>query len=197
MYSNFPKGPNPGLRGQKESRLTVTDGGISVEPMVTVNPAAASESRTIGFSELKERYLPHRYPIILLDRVTDYSPGEYIEAIKCVTGNSPEIVGHFPERAILPGTAILQSFAQLAIVFLKVSSGPLRQDEVTLISSISARFFAPVPPGETLRLRMTPKHLTTEVGILNCEALMSTGPAARGAVTVSRAKLNRFQEVPW
>src|SRR5919108_3782103 len=105
--------------------------------------------RTIGFTELKEKYLPHRYPLILIDRVTHYVPGELIEGVKCVTGNAPEIVGHFPDRAILPGTAILQAFAQLAIVFLKVSTGDLRDDEITLISSISARFLAPVPPGET------------------------------------------------
>src|SRR5262245_33185063 len=48
----------------------------------------------IGFSEIKEKYLPHRYPILMLDRITDYRAGEFIEAIKCVTGNSPELVGH-------------------------------------------------------------------------------------------------------
>jgi 3-hydroxyacyl-[acyl-carrier-protein] dehydratase len=165
--------------------------------MPSGNVEGVTKRKTIGFTELKEKYLPHRYPIVLLDRVTDYAPGEYIEAVKCVTGNSPEIVGHFPDRAILPGTAILQAFAQLAIVFLKVSSGPLRDDEITLISSISARFFAPVPPGETLLLRMTPRHLTSEMGILQCDARMGDRPAARGSVTVSRARLDRFAEVPW
>jgi 3-hydroxyacyl-[acyl-carrier-protein] dehydratase len=153
--------------------------------------------RRIGFTELKQRYLPHRYPLLLLDRVTDYSPGEYIEAVKCVTGNSPEIVGHFPGRAILPGTAILQSFAQLAIVFLKVSFGPIRENELTLISSISARFLAPVPPGETLLLRMIPKRLTPELGILTVDARVGERTIARGSVTISKARLDRFTEVPW
>jgi 3-hydroxyacyl-[acyl-carrier-protein] dehydratase len=153
--------------------------------------------RTIGFSELKEKYLPHRYPLILLDRVTHYVPGEFIEGVKCVTGNSPEIVGHFPERAILPGTAILQAFAQLAIVFLKVSSGDLRDDEITLISSISARFLAPVPPGETLVLRLTPKRMNREMAILNCDARIGDKSVSRGSLTISRAKLDRFAGVPW
>jgi 3-hydroxyacyl-[acyl-carrier-protein] dehydratase len=155
------------------------------------------QRRTIGFTELKEKYLPHRYPLLLIDRVTHYVPGEFIEGVKCVTGNAPEIVGHFPERAILPGTAILQSFAQLAIVFLKVSSGDLREDEITLISSISARFLAPVPPGETLVLRLTPKRLTREMGILNCDARIGDKSVARGSLTISRAKLDRFTGVPW
>ena len=65
--------------------------------------------KMIGFSEIKEKYLPHRYPIVLLDRITDYKAGEFIEAIKCVTGNSPELVGHFPDRAIMPATSIVQA----------------------------------------------------------------------------------------
>jgi 3-hydroxyacyl-[acyl-carrier-protein] dehydratase len=157
----------------------------------------ATPRRTIGFSELKEKYLPHRYPLLLLDRVTHYVPGEFIEGVKCVTGNSPEMVGHFPERAILPGTAILQAFAQLAIVFLKVSSGGLRDDEITLITSISARFLAPVPPGETLLLRIAPKRLTRDAGILNCDARIGDKSVARGSLTISKAKLDRFADVPW
>ena len=84
--------------------------------------------RVIGFTEMKQKYLQHRYPIIMLDRITDYRPGEYIEAIKCVTGNSPELVGHFRERAIMPATSIVQAFAQLAVVFFKLSTEPMRED---------------------------------------------------------------------
>jgi 3-hydroxyacyl-[acyl-carrier-protein] dehydratase len=101
--------------------------------------------KTIGFSEIKEKYLPHRYPIVMLDRITDYKAGEYVEAIKCVTGNSPELAGHFPDRAIMPATYIVQALAQLAIVFLKLSQGALREDEMTVVtttkSSSSVRSF--------------------------------------------------------
>src|SRR5437762_11068882 len=91
--------------------------------------------RVIGFTEIKEKYLPHRYPMIMLDRITDYRIGEYVEAIKCVTGNSPELVGHFPTRAILPATFIIQALAQLAIVFLQLSRGPFKEDEMTVVST--------------------------------------------------------------
>src|SRR5881392_3553469 len=106
--------------------------------------------KMIGFSEIKEKYLPHRYPIVLLDRITDYKAGEYIEAIKCVTGNSPELVGHFPDRAIMPATSIVQGFAQLAIIFFKLSMGQLTDEEMTLITSVKFRFLAPIYPGDTL-----------------------------------------------
>jgi 3-hydroxyacyl-[acyl-carrier-protein] dehydratase len=164
------------------------------------NAACQAEQRRpniIGFTELKERYLPHRYPLLLLDRVTDYEPRRFIEAIKCVTGNSPEMVGHFPERAILPGTAIVQAFAQLAIVFYKLSTNPLRDDEITLISSVSARFLAPVPPGETLILRMTPKRFAGDAAVLNAEARIGDRDVARGSLSITRTQLHRFSAVPW
>ncbi|MDI6740940.1 MAG: beta-hydroxyacyl-ACP dehydratase, partial [Candidatus Edwardsbacteria bacterium] len=107
----------------------------------------AETGRVIGFTELKEKYLPQRYPLLLLDRVTGFVPGEWIEAIKAVTGNSPELVGHFPERAILPGSALMQSFSQLGIVFFKVTNGALAEDEITVVSSFKIRLTAPIPPG--------------------------------------------------
>lgn len=165
--------------------------------MVIAEGGAPRAKQVIGFTELKEKYLPHRYPIILLDRVTDYVPGEFIEAVKCVTGNSPEMVGHFPERAIMPGTSVLQSFAQLAIVFFKLTLGPMRDDEITLISSIGGRFFAPIPPGEQLFLRMTPKRFTRGAGILNAEANINNRCVVRGSVTISKAEISRFSEIPW
>src|SRR5213595_3465451 len=105
--------------------------------------------RVIGFTEIKEKYLPHRYPMIMLDRITDYRIGEYVEAIKCVTGNSPELVGHFPKRAIMHATQVVQGFAQLAIIFFKLSMGPITDDEMTLITSVKFRFLAPIYPGDT------------------------------------------------
>lgn len=116
----------------------------------------AEASRVIGFTELKERYLPQRYPLLLLDRVTGFAAGEWIEAIKAVTGNSPDLVGHFPERAILPGSAMMQSFAQLGIVFFKVTNGALADNELTVVTSFKIRLMAPVIPGEIMRLNSPP-----------------------------------------
>ncbi len=157
----------------------------------------SNEKRVIGFTELKEKYLQHRYPLLYLDRVTDYSPKEYIEAIKCVTGNSPELVGHFPERAIMPGTCLIQAFAQLSIVFFKISNGFLRKDEMTLISSVNFRFLAPIIPGETLTLRMKPKQLNETVGIFLGEAKVGSKRVSAGTVTLSKTTIGRFSDVPW
>ena len=156
-----------------------------------------SVNNVIGFSELKKRFLPHRYPIILIDRVTDYSPGKYIQAIKCVTGNSPELVGHFPERAIMPGTAIVQAFAQLAIIFFKITNGELENNEMTLISSVNFRFLAPVVPGDMLSLDMKPKEFNEKVGILIGKAEVNSKKVAAGQIYIFKTMVDRFSGVAW
>lgn len=163
----------------------------------TTDGAASRAPNVIGFTEIKEKYLAHRYPIVMLDRITDYRPGEYAEAIKCVTGNSPELVGHFPERAIMPATFIIQALAQLAIVFLQLSRGPLQKGEMTVISSIRFRFLSPVFPGDTLKLIITPSRFEGPVGIFNAGARVEHKSVVRGCLTLARTPVARFGNPPW
>lgn len=153
--------------------------------------------KVIGFTELKERYLPQRYPLLMLDRITDYRPGEFIEAVKAVTGNSPELVGHFPERAILPGSALMQAFSQLAIVFFKVTNGALAENEMTVISSFKIRLTSPIPPGVLVNFRMTNKRFTPTVGMFSAEATVEGNTVAKAQVTLAKSHLDTFQDIPW
>ena len=153
--------------------------------------------RVIGFSEMKEKYLEHRYPLIMLDRVTDYREGEYIEAIKCVTGNSPELVGHFPKRAIMPATQVVQGFAQLAIIFFKLSMGQITDDEMTLITSVKFRFLAPIYPGDTLEMAMRPKKLEEAIGIFVGDAAVGDRSVVKGGLTLAKTRVARFADAPW
>lgn len=156
-----------------------------------------SRAKVIGFSELKKTYLQHRYPMLMLDRVTDYRAGEYIEAIKCVTGNSPELVGHFPERAIMPATHVVQAFAQLAIVFFKLTKGQMDADEMTVVSSVKFRFLAPIFPGDTLRLSLKPKKLDDSVGMFTGDARVDGKSVVKGALTLAKTQVARFAGAPW
>jgi 3-hydroxyacyl-[acyl-carrier-protein] dehydratase len=153
--------------------------------------------KMIGFSEIKEKYLPHRYPIVMLDRITDYRAGEYVEAIKCVTGNSPELAGHFPDRAIMPATHIVQALAQLAIVFLKLSRGALREDEMTVVTTMKFKFLRPVFPGDTLQLALTPIRLDDSVGIFNGSAQVDGRSVVRGTLTLAKANVSKFSNPLW
>ncbi len=99
--------------------------------------------------------LPHRYPMLLIDRVLDYVPGESLHAIKNVTINEPIFTGHFPEKPIFPGVLILESMAQatglLGFKMAEVKS----ENELYLFASIDkARFKHPVTPGDTMHLHV-------------------------------------------
>ena len=69
-----------------------------------------SGSRSMDIHEVR-RYLPHRYPFMLIDRVLDYVPGEYLTAVKNITYNEPQFTGHFPERPIMPGVLLIEAMA--------------------------------------------------------------------------------------
>lgn len=157
----------------------------------------SERGRVIGFTELKERYLPQRYPLLLLDRVTGFEPGKWIEAIKAVTGNSPELVGHFPERAILPGSAMMQAFSQLGIVFFKVTNGELAENEITVVSSFKIRLHAPVPPGEILTLTLGARRFTAAVGIFRGEARIGEKAVASASLSIAKTGLAGYAGIPW
>jgi 3-hydroxyacyl-[acyl-carrier-protein] dehydratase len=191
-----------GEKGWRDLSPAPTTAGISAKggPVSTLGPAAEKSTgvkNVIGFSEIKARYLAHRYPIIMLDRITDFRPGQFAEAIKCVTGNSPELVGHFPDRAIMPATFIIQALAQLAIVFIQLSLGPLKEDEMTVVSTTKFKFFAPVFPGDTLRLMITPSRLEDGVGLFNGNARVDTKSVVRGNLTLAKTKISKFGNPPW
>jgi len=93
--------------------------------------------------------LPHRYPFLLVDRVTDYVLGESIKAYKNITINEPCFTGHFPEQPIFPGVLILEAMAQAAGVLGFKTMG--NNDKLYLYAGIdNARFKRPVVPGDRL-----------------------------------------------
>ena len=156
-----------------------------------------TETKVIGFTELKEKYLPQRYPLLLLDRVTGYKPGAWIRATKAVTGNSPELVGHFPERAILPGSAIMQALAQLGIVFFKLTNGHLAEDEMTVVSNFKMRLMAPIPPGEIMELELTARRFEPSLGMFRGHIKLNGKVVTSASLAIAKTKLDRYAGIPW
>lgn len=98
------------------------------------------------------KYLPHRYPFLLVDRVIEMTLGERITAIKNVTINEPFFVGHFPHSPVMPGVLIIEAMAQTAAILSFKSRGAI-PDENTILYFAgidNARFKRPVLPGDTL-----------------------------------------------
>ena len=99
------------------------------------------------------KYLPHRYPILLVDRVIDMVPGEKITALKNVTINEPFFPGHYPHHPVMPGVLIIEAMAQTAALlsFRSAGDGPPDGKSVYYFVGIDgARFKRPVMPGDQL-----------------------------------------------
>jgi len=100
--------------------------------------------------------LPHRYPILLVDRVIELEKGVRIKALKNVTINEPYFVGHFPHRPVMPGVLMLEALAQAAALLSFETMGlQLDDDVVYYFAGINnARFKRPVEPGDQLTLEI-------------------------------------------
>lgn len=97
--------------------------------------------------------LPHRYPFLLVDRVVEYVPGDYIKAYKNVTMNEPFFQGHFPGVPVMPGVLIMESLAQAGGILVVKSTDTAVEDKLFLFTGIeSVRFRKPVYPGDKLEL---------------------------------------------
>lgn len=108
------------------------------------------------------KILPHRYPFILIDRIDEVKPGEYVNAIKNVTINEPYFQGHFPGQPVMPGVLSLESIAQTtAFLMLHELDDPLKKN--MFISGVDdVRFRRLITPGDTLNIniRLKSKKLT-------------------------------------
>jgi 3-hydroxyacyl-[acyl-carrier-protein] dehydratase len=102
------------------------------------------------------KYLPQRYPILMIDRVLECEPGKRIVALKNVTMNEPHFPGHFPVRPVMPGVLILEAMAQAAaILALRTLDAPPDDKAVYYYAGIdNARFKRPVEPGDQLRIEV-------------------------------------------
>lgn len=101
------------------------------------------------------KYLPHRYPFLLVDRIVEFEPGKRIEAIKNVTINEPFFQGHFPGHPIMPGVLIIEAMAQAGGILAFKSEPGETEDKVVYFMGIDkARFRKPVLPGDRIRFVM-------------------------------------------
>lgn len=117
-------------------------------------------------------HLPHRYPFLLVDRVLEAEPGEFVHAYKNVTINEPYFIGHFPKHPVMPGVLILEALAQaggiLAFHSLDLKN---RANTVFYFATIdNVRFKKPVFPGDQLHFHVTVTHKKTSLWKFHGEA---------------------------
>jgi 3-hydroxyacyl-[acyl-carrier-protein] dehydratase len=128
--------------------------------------------------------IPHRYPMLLVDRVESLEPGESIVAIKAVTINEGFFQGHFPGRPIMPGVLIIEALAQAAGVLAVESLGLANSGKLVYFMAIEgAKFRAPVEPGVLLRLEVEFVQKRTSVCKFAGRALIGDKLAAEANFT--------------
>lgn len=121
----------------------------------TQDRAAAQTARTIDIAGIMHA-IPHRYPFLLIDRVTDLLPDCSAVGVKNVSIDEGFFQGHFPGHPVMPGVLVIESMAQTAAVLVVETLGPEAAGKVVYFMSIEgAKFRRPVHPGDQLRIHVT------------------------------------------
>lgn len=120
------------------------------------------------------RYLPHRYPFLLIDRVLNCEPGHSLTGLKNVSFNEPFFQGHFPKRPIMPGVLILEALAQATgiLAFKTEDHIPDENSLYYFVGIDNARFKRPVGPGDQLILEVALKRNKRGIWIFSGSALV-------------------------
>jgi len=134
--------------------------------------------------------LPHRYPFLLVDRVTEIEPGTKAVGIKNVTVNEGFFQGHFPGQPIMPGVLIIEALAQVAGI-LAFKSGATVGKSVYFLSIEKAKFRKPVVPGDQLRLEVSILQQRGNVWKFAGNALVEEKVAAEAEFTAMVADADR------
>ena len=118
------------------------------------------------------KYLPHRYPFLLVDRVLTFKANESLTALKNVTINEPFFQGHFPHRPVMPGVLIVEAMAQACAILSLKSLGTLPNENSVFyfVGIDKARFKRPVEPGDQLILKGTIKRKMKGIWLFDSSA---------------------------
>ena len=122
----------------------------------------------LDFDAIKKT-IPHRFPFLLIDRVTITDPEKSAVGIKCVSGNEPFFQGHFPEKAIMPGVLIVEAMAQVACA-LFLSKPELKNKLAFFMGMEEIKFRKPVVPGDRLELKIELLKMRDKFGKAKGEA---------------------------
>lgn len=128
--------------------------------------------------------IPHRFPMLMVDRVVDMIPDKSAVGIKNVTINEPHFQGHFPERPVMPGVMIVEAMAQTAAVLVVHTLGGVAEGKLVYFMAIDgARFRKPVGPGDTMRIHVEKQHSRGNVWKFSAKAMVEDAVVAEASYT--------------
>ena len=137
---------------------------------------------TFEIQEILE-FLPHRYPFLLIDRITEFEPQKRLVALKNVTINEPFFQGHFPGYPIMPGVLVVEAMAQAGGIIM-MHELPDRHEKLVVFTGIErAKFRRPVTPGDQLRIEVDVLSFRTRAGKIQGRATVDGKLACEATLT--------------
>ncbi len=128
--------------------------------------------------------IPHRFPMLMVDKVIDMVPDQSAIGIKNITINEPHFQGHFPQRPVMPGVMIVEAMAQTAAVLVVYTLGGGAEGKLVYFMAIeNARFRKPVGPGDTMRIHVTKRQSRGNVWKFSAEARVDDAIVAEATYT--------------
>ena len=130
----------------------------------------ANEIEVMDALQIREA-LPHRYPFLLIDRVTGGVVGESITALKNVSNNEPFFQGHFPDRPVMPGVLVIEAMAQAGGVLSHLTMIDLEPKPLFFLAGVNnARFRRTVLPGDQLEINVSVERIRRGIWFYKCNA---------------------------
>jgi 3-hydroxyacyl-[acyl-carrier-protein] dehydratase len=128
------------------------------------------------------KYLPHRYPFLLIDRIVDIDGDNSATGIKNVTFNEPHFQGHFPGQPIMPGVLIVEAMAQVAGAIALKAANSDKPSHVYFLTIDGAKFRKPVVPGDRLELKVKKIKVRGKIMRFGCEAFVEGALVAEAEI---------------
>ena len=143
---------------------------------------------TLDIQEIM-KCLPHRYPFLLIDRVTECVAGERIVALKNLSINEPFFQGHFPHRPVMPGVLIIECMAQAGGILSHVTYADLEPKPLFFLAGVDeARFRRPVLAGDQLEIVVEVDRVMRGMWRYNCTASVDGAKAVSARILCAPAK---------
>lgn len=137
------------------------------------------------------RFVPHRYPFLLIDRVLDFTENQSVTTLKNVTINEAHFAGHFPKKPIFPGVYLIENMAQSACFLLARSAGKLEDNVVYVLGKVNKMSFtAPVYPGDQVITRVILEKKFGDAALVSGVACVADRTMAKGELMFSVIREN-------
>lgn len=137
-----------------------------------------------------QKIIPHRYPFMLLDRITAFESGQSLTALKNISMNEPQFMGHFPDFPVMPGVLIIEAMAQACGALAILTEGGRNPDEIYFFAGIdNARFKRQIIPGDQLVFQIKLLQSKRGIGKFAAQAFVGDELAVEAEIMCAKRKV--------